>query len=42
MGNPVFQKLPFFLEVPGVDGEGPDAPNVNALKAIRAQLGVAV
>ncbi len=36
MSHPAFRHLPFLLEVPGLDGEGPDRPNVEALKEIRA------
>ena len=35
LGHAAFRDVPFFLEVPGYDDEGPDAPNVAALKAIR-------
>ena len=38
MGNPAFQDVPFFLEVPGFDGDGPDQRNVDILKNIRSQL----
>ena len=40
MGNPAFQDVPFFLEVPGFDGDGPDQRNVDILKNIRSQLGI--
>ena len=33
-----FEAVPFVLEVPGFDGDGPDARNVELLKAIRAGL----
>ena len=39
MAHPAFQNVPFLLEVPGIEGEGPDKENVNRLKAIRARLG---
>ena len=39
MSHPAFQDVPFYLEVPGVDKSGPDRPNVEALKRIRASLG---
>jgi deoxyribonuclease-4 len=38
MSHPAFAELPFLLEVPGIDNEGPDKPNVEALKSIRASL----
>ena len=41
LANPAFKDVPFYLEVPGYEGEGPDKPNVDKLKAIRAQLGAA-
>ncbi len=40
MAHPAFRQVPFYLEVPGFDGDGPDAPNVAALKEIRSQAGV--
>ena len=40
MGNPAFQDVPFFLEVPGFDGDGPDQRNVDILKNIRQQVGL--
>lgn len=42
MAHPAFHHVPFLLEVPGLDNNGPDAPNVQALKDIRARLGVPV
>ena len=39
MSHPAFQEVPFFLEVPGFDGDGPDARNVEILKNIRRQVG---
>jgi deoxyribonuclease-4 len=39
MSHPAFADLPFLLEVPGLDNEGPDKANVDALKAVRAGLG---
>ena len=39
MSHPAFQDVPFYLEVPGVDKSGPDRPNVEALKRIRASVG---
>ncbi len=35
ISHPAFRELAFFLEVPGYDGEGPDKPNVDALKELR-------
>jgi deoxyribonuclease-4 len=34
--HPAFTDVPFLLEVPGFDGEGPDAKNVEILKTLRA------
>ena len=39
MSHPAFKDLPFYLEVPGTDKSGPDKPNVEALKRIRASVG---
>ena len=39
MGNPVFEDVPFLLEVPGFEGKGPDVPNIEALKNIRERVG---
>lgn len=36
MRHPAFRDVPFFLEVPGLDGKGPDIENIMRLKAIRA------
>ena len=36
MAHPAFANVPFMLEVPGIEGNGPDVPNIDALKAIRA------
>ena len=36
LSHPAFRGLPFLLEVPGADGSGPDRPNVEALKELRA------
>lgn len=38
ISHPAFAEVPFFLEVPGFDGEGPDARNVEILKQIRAEV----
>lgn len=40
MSHPAFRQVPFLLEVPGIDGKGPDAENVRRLKAIRDELGL--
>ncbi len=40
MGNPAFRDVPFFLEVPGFEGEGPDQQNIDILKRIRREVGV--
>lgn len=40
MGNPAFSDVPFFLEVPGFEGNGPDQTNINILKKIRRQVGL--
>jgi len=39
LGHPAFANLPLLLEVPGIEGKGPDAENVNRLKAIRTEVG---
>jgi deoxyribonuclease-4 len=38
MAHPAFADLPFLLEVPGIEKAGPDKPNVDALKKIRAKV----
>ena len=38
MANSVFQDIPFFLEVPGMNGDGPDKENLDILKNIRYRL----
>jgi deoxyribonuclease-4 len=38
MSHPAFREVPFLLEVPGMDGEGPDKANVDILKEIRASI----
>jgi len=35
-----FRDVPFYLEVPGYEGGGPDAANVGTLKAIREELAI--
>ena len=39
MSNPAFHRVPFFLEVPGAEGKGPDTQNVQILKDIRHRVG---
>ena len=38
MAHPAFAELPLLLEVPGLEDEGPDKPNVNLLKSIRKKV----
>lgn len=38
MSHKAFKGLPFFLEVPGYDGNGPDKRNLDTLKQIRADI----
>lgn len=38
MAEPSFKNVPFFLEVPGFDGKGPDKKNLDLLKQIRKSL----
>jgi deoxyribonuclease-4 len=40
MGHRAFQDVPFLLEVPGFENNGPDAANVTILKQIRSDLGI--
>lgn len=40
MGHPAFREVPFFLEVPGFEGDGPDRRNVEILKNLREELGI--
>jgi apurinic endonuclease APN1 len=37
LSHPAFSDMPFLLEVPGFDNEGPDAQNVAILKELRDQ-----
>ena len=37
-GHPAFRDVPFYLEVPGFGGKGPDARNVQTMKDIREKL----
>jgi deoxyribonuclease-4 len=39
MAHPALREVPFLLEVPGLDKQGPDKPNVDILKEIRTKLG---
>ena len=39
MAHEAFKDTTFLLEVPGIDGEGPDAENVCRMKKIRAEIG---
>jgi deoxyribonuclease-4 len=37
LSHPAFAEVPFLLEVPGFDNQGPDAENVRILKELRAE-----
>jgi deoxyribonuclease-4 len=39
MAHPAFRDVPFLLEVPGFEKDGPDKPNVDILKEIRTKVG---
>jgi len=39
IGHRGFRDVPFLLEVPGLDGKGPDQANVDILKQIREEVG---
>jgi deoxyribonuclease-4 len=41
ISHPAFADVPFFLEVPGYDDHGPDKQNLDTLKAIRGEVGLA-
>ena len=41
MAHPAFRDVPFYLEVPGVEGKGPDKANVEILKELRQKVGLA-
>ncbi|MCY3542625.1 MAG: deoxyribonuclease IV [Chloroflexi bacterium] len=41
MAHPAFADVPFLLEVPGENRKGPDRPNLDRLKDIRARLAAA-
>lgn len=38
IANPAFKDVPFFLEVPGLEGKGPDRENIDILKDMRSRL----
>jgi deoxyribonuclease-4 len=40
MAHPAFRDVPFLLEVPGFEGEGPDKRNLEILKGLRKKAGV--
>ncbi|MCZ6614521.1 MAG: deoxyribonuclease IV [Chloroflexi bacterium] len=40
MGHPAFRDVPFLLEVPGMEGNGPDKENLDVLKELRAKVGL--
>jgi len=40
MANLAFADVPFLLEVPGLEGNGPDKQNMDILKRIRQQVGL--
>ncbi|MSQ13649.1 MAG: deoxyribonuclease IV [Dehalococcoidia bacterium] len=39
LAHPAFRNVPFLLEVPGIEGKGPDKENVDRLKALRQKAG---
>lgn len=39
MSHPVFQSVPFLLEVPGLEGKGPDKHNVETLRRLAEEAG---
>jgi deoxyribonuclease IV len=41
LAHPSFANVPFLLEVPGIDGSGPDKENIQRLKTIREETRVA-
>ncbi|HVP05166.1 MAG TPA: deoxyribonuclease IV [Dehalococcoidia bacterium] len=41
LSHPAFAEVPFLLEVPGFDNEGPDRRNVEILKQLREEAGAA-
>ena len=40
LAHPAFREVPFYLEVPGFEGKGPDKQNVDILKSIREKLAI--
>ena len=40
MSHPAFRDVPFLLEVPGEEGNGPDKANLDILKELRAEVGL--
>lgn len=40
MSHPAFRDMPFLLEVPGFDNQGPDRQNVEILKGLREKAGL--
>lgn len=42
LAHPALRKVPFYLEVPGFEGKGPDKQNVDILKSIRKKLAIPV
>ena len=40
MAHPAFRDVPFLLEVPGIEGQGPDKANVDILKQLRQKVGL--
>ena len=40
LGHEAFANVPMYLEVPGTDKSGPNKENVDALKKVRAELGI--
>jgi deoxyribonuclease-4 len=41
MGHPAFRDIPFLLEVPGFEKKGPDKENLDILRQLRQELGLA-
>ncbi len=41
MSHPAFRDVPFLLETPGFDKQGPDQRNVEILKGLREKAGLA-
>ena len=38
LGHPAFANVPFYLEVPGYEGKGPDEQNVTTMKTVREKV----